>query len=290
MAQSKHYQFTLNNYNDNHLVFLRTAVERNPDMVYVCFGKEVGEEGTPHLQGYLQLTGGKRMRTVHSLLGFSDLHLEAALGSDEDNYDYCSKDGDFEEFGEKVPIRAKRGKGASAKGPDFQGIIDAIKAGASLRDICDKFCDLFIKYHTGIVRAHGLYQKKPFPIKNGPWKWNVDHDWESSLLLWGAPGIGKTCYAQYLLPRALFVSHMDMLKMYDPTNFEGIIFDDMSFAHLPRESQIHLLDIDQDRAIHCRHACAYIPRNTKKIFLSNLREIFINDAAVQRRLTIIHLQ
>lgn len=289
MSRARHYSFTVNNFNDNHLDLLRTCVSRNTDIQYVIFGQEVGETGTPHLQGYLQLSGGKRIRTVHSLLGFSDLHMEAALGSDENNFTYCSKDGQFEEFGERQTIRAKRAA-SNTENTQYENLMAEIREGASLIQIASSYPKLFIKHHAGIVRAHSLFLRKPFPIKHGPWKWNITHDWNTSLWLWGPAGIGKTCYAQSLLPNALFASHMDQLKGYDPTNYEGIIFDDMAFSHLPREAQIHLVDTEQDRAIHCRHTCAWIPAGTKKIFLSNTVGIFLDDPAITRRLTIINLK
>lgn len=290
MAQAVHYTFTLNNYNDGHITLLRDLTTRNDSFTYIIYGKEVGEKGTPHLQGYIQLSGGKRLRTVKNLMGLPTLHLEAAMGSDEHNFNYCSKDNNFEEYGERRAIRAKRASSSTPRpSVQFQEIVRQIKAGASLRDIIQEFPMEFIKHHAGIIRVHSMYLKKPFPIKHGPWKWDIQHDWNTSLLLWGKAGIGKTCFAQSLLPTALFVSHLDQLKSYDPTNNDGIIFDDMSFKHFPREAQIHLVDIEQDRSIHCRHTCAWIPAWTKKIFLSNLEEIFLNDPAINRRLTKINL-
>jgi len=50
------YTFTLNNYTQLEVVFIENLVESNPDDVgYICFGFEEGENGTPHLQGYLEL-------------------------------------------------------------------------------------------------------------------------------------------------------------------------------------------------------------------------------------------
>lgn len=289
MSRPVHYAFTINNYNDRHLNLLRSATARKPDITYLIFGREVGSSGTPHLQGYLQLTTGKRMLTVKHCLELDDIHLEAAMGSDEHNFDYCSKDEDFEEFGERRTIKAKR-NAAQFSTSTFDTLMEDIRNGASLIQLATTYPMLFIKHHAGIVRAHSLFLKKPFIPKNGPWRWNIEHDWLTSLYLWGSPGIGKTCYAQHLLPNALFICHMDQLKSYDPTNYDGIIFDDMSFIHMPREGQIHIVDVEQDRAIHCRHTCAFIPAGTKKIFLSNSSSIFqMDDGAIARRVTRIHL-
>lgn len=83
--------FTLNNYNDNNFktmkklcsVYCRSAV----------IGKEVGEQGTPHLQGYIEFKTKARPK---SKFKFTDkIHWEKAQGTKDDNYLYCTKDGDF---------------------------------------------------------------------------------------------------------------------------------------------------------------------------------------------------
>jgi len=109
---------------------------------------------------------------------------------------------------------------------------------------------------------------------------------EKTLIIWGESGIGKTSLAKLLLPKGLFVSHMDNLKKYNE-KYEGIIFDDMSFLHLPRESQIHLVDSYDERQIHCRHTIAVIPAFTPKIITTNLtpaRILATSDPAIARRI------
>jgi len=108
-------------------------------------------------------------------------------------------------------------------------------------------------------------------------------------VLWGESGCGKTTLARCLLPKALIVSHMDDLASYSE-NHVGIIFDDMSFKHIPREAQIHLLDTDLPRSIHVRYRTAMIPANTPKIFTTNEEcgLIFtMPDAAIARRVDFI---
>lgn len=110
-----------------------------------------------------------------------------------------------------------------------------------------------------------------------------------ALILWGPSGAGKTSLAKALLPTALFVSHVDQLKSFDPSENGGIIFDDMSFLHWPQDAQIHLVDYDDSRAINVRYVYATIPEQTKKIFTSNKYpyEIFntLHDA-IKRRVQI----
>lgn len=89
------------------------------------------------------------------------------------------------------------------------------------------------------------------------------------------------------------MSHIDDLLKFDPKKHEGIIFDDMDFKHVPRTAQIHLVDTDFERSIHCRYACARIPAKTKKIFTTNEFNggiFLINDPAIARRIKAIELK
>lgn len=110
------------------------------------------------------------------------------------------------------------------------------------------------------------------------------------VVIHGKAGTGKTQFGLAQFESPLLVSHTDDLREFDPEKHTGIVFDDMSFAHHPRESIIHLLDYDLDRSIHCRYSCAYIPARTKKIFTSNRapEDIFgeaWHHPAIQRRIT-----
>jgi len=111
----------------------------------------------------------------------------------------------------------------------------------------------------------------------------------TTLLIWGKAGTGKSTLAKMLLPTALFISHPDKLKDFDATMHGGIIFDDMSFKHWPRTTQIHLVDIENDRQIHIRYKVAEIPAGTKKIITTNEfpeNILFYNDEAIKRRITV----
>jgi hypothetical protein len=74
---------------------------------YVCVGKEVGEEGTPHLQGYVQFKNSVAFSTVKSML--SRAHIEVAKGTTEQNVAYCTKDGEFIELGNKPMDQKTKG-------------------------------------------------------------------------------------------------------------------------------------------------------------------------------------
>lgn len=66
-------------------------------------GKEVGESGTPHLQMYVNF--GKNPRSLRTMkIINSRAHWEFAKGNDGQNYNYCSKDGEFRTNMEAPPV------------------------------------------------------------------------------------------------------------------------------------------------------------------------------------------
>ena len=66
---------------------------------YIVCGREVGDSGTPHLQGYVYFHNAMRISSVSEYIPRA--HLEVARGTSQENYDYCTKDGDFYQWGER---------------------------------------------------------------------------------------------------------------------------------------------------------------------------------------------
>lgn len=85
---SRNWVFTLNNFTLEQEKILQDFGYFS----YIIYGHEIGEKGTPHLQGYFQLVKKLRMQTLKNKLGIAEIHLEAAKGSPEDNINYCKKE------------------------------------------------------------------------------------------------------------------------------------------------------------------------------------------------------
>lgn len=109
----------------------------------------------------------------------------------------------------------------------------------------------------------------------------------SCAVLVGPTGIGKSVWAKWKAPKpVLWVSHLDVLRLYRPSYHQSIIFDDMCFKHMPVQAQIHLTDWTDSRHIHVRYGTVSVPAKTIKIFTCN-EWPFEEHPAIQRRVTSI---
>jgi len=177
-TQKYHFQFTHNNYEEDHYNVLKVWFSDN--CKYACMQKEVGEEGTPHIQGYFSLK--KKMRTLslqktfNQLLG-TNLHLEWAKGSAQQNRVYCSKSGgtDFWECGEM-----KQGKRN-----DLEEVSDKILRKRPLNEIAVEHPVSYIRYNKGFIALAAVIEQPP------------EHRTMDVTLYFGDSNTGKTKMAEH---------------------------------------------------------------------------------------------
>ena len=100
--------FTLNNYTEAELASTDDLINKGEGVRYITYGKEVGESGTPHLQGYLYFDQPTTLVKCKRLVPRA--HLEPQRGSISQAIDYCHKDNDFYEFGTKPERPEEKGK------------------------------------------------------------------------------------------------------------------------------------------------------------------------------------
>lgn len=131
---------------------------------------------------------------------------------------------------------------------------------------------------------------RPEDFHQIPFKWDRQNE---CLIITGESGIGKTQWARTVLfKNPLLVRHIDKLKVLDPYVHDGIIFDDMSFTHWPRESCIHLLDLDEESQINVKCTMAIIPPGFPRVFTTNREAPTIwpcYDRAITRRLSVLRI-
>lgn len=86
ISPSKKWCFTLNNPLDEEVWYVCAQIKQYCKIGF--YSEEVGESGTPHLQGYIEF---KTRRRPIAIFG-NRFHWEKAKGTLEDNIEYCHKD------------------------------------------------------------------------------------------------------------------------------------------------------------------------------------------------------
>lgn len=188
--KSTRWSFTWNNYTAEDCALLDSLHEAGK-VRYLVYQREVGEQGTPHLQGFVQLKQSRLAAMVSLFGGSGHAHFSIARGTPEQNRHYCLKPHpgcdckhcvqarkcppptEPREFGTAITQGARS---------DILELRDAIFAGKRPREVIedDDLCVAFAKYPR---YAERLNQFAPSPA--------LDVEPETVLLL-GPTGCGKT--------------------------------------------------------------------------------------------------
>ncbi len=91
--------FTYNNYTEEGVDWLQSIIEQA--CRFGIYGREVGENGTPHLQGYIEFRKKHRPLEVFNR---TCIHWEKCKGNKDANITYCSKSGQTWQYPKKHVI------------------------------------------------------------------------------------------------------------------------------------------------------------------------------------------
>lgn len=158
--------FTLNNYTDEEYENVC-----NMDCTYIVVGKEVGENGTPHLQGYVEFAGSKRFTTLRRIN--PRIHWEARRGKAAQAADYCKKDNNFIERGtiSKQGVRS-----------DLTEMKDKIINGnTTVENIAVEYPMLYHQYGRTLSKIEDIALRKKFRTEMTTCEW-----------IYGPTGVGKS--------------------------------------------------------------------------------------------------
>lgn len=97
-TQHKAWCFTLNNYTEDDYDHLKTTFEKDESITYAIIGRETGEGGTPHLQGYIEFKRKKTFNGAKKIIS-DKAHLESRRGNAQEASEYCQKENNFWETG-----------------------------------------------------------------------------------------------------------------------------------------------------------------------------------------------
>lgn len=213
--RSRGWCFTLNNYNDFELLQIQ---DRCSSADYGIVGLEVGESGTPHLQGYLYFEDAKSFKTIKKYLG-DRAHIEKAKGTPTENRNYCMKEGQYNEYG-NVP----KGQGNRS---DLDEIKEVLKQTNKMRNVVEvaksyqsvKMAEQYLKYH-----------EKPRDFKPRV-------EW-----YWGATGTGKSKTAYEELGEDVYTC-LSTARWFDGYDaHENVLIDDMRKDFCKFHELLRMLD------------------------------------------------
>lgn len=165
----RNFCFTLNNYTNDEIRLLQANQSR---FSYLIYGKEVGENGTPHLQGYVEMIQQVSLKTIKSFL--QRAHIEPRYGTAIQAKEYCEKSDMNPYIYGKLSQQGRR--------TDLDEVASSLTEDKmTVRDIAMTYPKQFIKYHKGIEKLRNLCVE---PRTEPP---NV-------IVIYGASGLGKTKY------------------------------------------------------------------------------------------------
>lgn len=156
--------FTLNNYSDDERGLLGLAFG-GADIIYACYQPERGENGTPHLQGFLFCRDRVTVAGLKRILHVNRLHLEVMRGTSAEAIAYCQKDESrdrdagfaFCEFGERAAVPGRSGQGTRSDIDEFSG---RILAGEGLAEIAEAMPSTYVLNYRGFESLRRLVVHK----------------------------------------------------------------------------------------------------------------------------------
>lgn len=203
--QSNRVCFTLNNYTEQEQECLSAYIDNDESPIEYCIvGEEVSSSNTPHLQGFIHLTGGRAearkrgLRFWKTIPGLARAHFEPARGTDGDSKTYCSKEGPYIE----------RGAPKEEEGCHYTRIVKDLRAGTQLGDIVDKYPEEAVKHFANIRAIRPVLSNDvlfQLPEKLRSWQQMVIHHLEGQndrkilFVVDRKGGMGKSTLTKYLI-------------------------------------------------------------------------------------------
>jgi len=212
-SKSKNWCFTINNPADDW-----ADLNLLKGYTYCIVGGEIGEDGTPHYQGFVQMENRKLGTQMKKLLPRA--HLEPMRATSEEARDYCKKDGNYVECpGPQAFISVTRvgGGGASgglAKAARYKSAI-ALAKKADFDAMEEEHPDMYWNsYHT-MKRIAMDNPQVPQTLNK------LQNEW-----IYGVPGVGKSYKARTENPGVYIKLHNKWWLGYKGEKV--VLYDDLS--------------------------------------------------------------
>lgn len=213
-SRVRKWVFTLNNYEPADTDDFKALDDQ---VTFAIMGyEEAPVTGTPHLQGYIHYKEAKHFSTVRKLFNARG-HWETAKGSDYQNYEYCSKAGEFITLG-KIPCKPSKTERKERKQKQDE-IFEETKMLALEGELRLVNAEHYVKHYANLKQ---IVQDNPRPVNDSN---KLENIW-----LYGPPGVGKSKLARFITANAAYDKMCN--KWWDGyTNEEDCIIDDFDKNH-----------------------------------------------------------
>lgn len=221
--RGKRFVFTLNNYTESEWNLAENG--DYPCLTHLIVAQEVGESGTPHLQGYLEFKDRVLVTQVRRRVPFlSRAAIFVAKGTRRQNFDYCTK---------QNGLRREIGDfGAEVTRSDLQRIRELIDAGVPELEIAEKYFSRWCTYR----RAFREYRDLRCTYSLSSLRTNLE-----VIVYFGPPGSGKT--------RRVYEEEKELYVWPGGRWFDGyvgqeaVLFDDYDGSQIPFRLLLRVIDI-----------------------------------------------
>lgn len=263
---------------DKSTLLDKLKLEKNVE--YICISRELHEDGNPHLHAHIQFSKRKDIKNPR-YFDFQGFHCNIQATKDSNAWNkYIKEDEDFLEYGTREEDFDLYQSARSMHHDDFF-------EKCRIKKVCFQYA----------MEAWRACQKVDNTLTTESFEgtYAQQFNWydisipNKTIVIIGPTGVGKTIFAKTKCTKpALFCSHMDDLKSFRAGFHKSIIFDDMSFTHMPTTGQIHLVDLYESRSIHIRYGIAQIPKGVERWITCNTMPLTDHEA-IRRRINLINL-
>lgn len=144
MQRSKRWCFTWNNYPSN---YGQAIQDLQPFCAYYVYGRETAPTtGTEHIQGYFHFNTPMCFSKLKRLL--PGVHFQKANGTETQNYRYCTKSGNFEEYG----TRRTQGQRSDLE----LAVQDLVDNKQGIREVAAAHRTTYVRYSKGLLSLRNI--------------------------------------------------------------------------------------------------------------------------------------
>lgn len=207
--RSRNWVFTLNNYTETQV-----PTELPSKCKYLAFSKEIGESGTPHLQGFCTMNSQTQLVGMKKLMPTA--HWEVMRGTLAQSEVYCSKAASLTEFGVKPMTQGDKGAVEKKRWAN----IAKLSCEGKWAELLEQEPHATCVHLSKLKKIQVEFQKQP------DWNSRLENYW-----IYGPPGTGKSFqirqYCKDSTP-PLYLFDKDQTKWWDTyTNEEYVLIDDL---------------------------------------------------------------